>query len=301
MSVRLMLEVAIRFLAAPKVARGGVARQRARVRVNGRRPLALASGALVVGLALAVPLTTAGQAQATTVTAVGYGAESCTAPSAAQMQAWWTGTRFLWWGVYIGGINRGCSQANLTASWVTTVSSQGWRLEPIWVGAQSACWGGSGTKFSNDPSTAYTQGQNEANGAYNALANLGFSPNINNNTPVVLDLEAFSQTSACITAAQQFVKGWDANLAVAPTQASGVYGSTSGSNLTAFTGAPPPAFIWGARWDGNPDTNVLDPVPSGDWSNQQRLKQYQGGHNETWGGTTLNIDSDNANGPVYLR
>jgi hypothetical protein len=33
-------------------------------------------------------------------------------------------------------------------------------------------------------------------------------------------------------------------------------------------------------------------VPSGDWSNHQRLHQYQGGHDATYGGVTLNIDSD---------
>jgi hypothetical protein len=33
-------------------------------------------------------------------------------------------------------------------------------------------------------------------------------------------------------------------------------------------------------------------VPSTDWANHQRLHQYQGGHNETYNGATLNIDSD---------
>jgi len=39
-------------------------------------------------------------------------------------------------------------------------------------------------------------------------------------------------------------------------------------------------------------------VSSSSWASHQRLKQYIGGHNETWGGVTMNIDTDCANGPV---
>ncbi|MES2032702.1 MAG: hypothetical protein V4466_00875, partial [Pseudomonadota bacterium] len=30
--------------------------------------------------------------------------------------------------------------------------------------------------------------------------------------------------------------------------------------------------------------------------NHQRIHQFRGGHNETWGGTTINIDSDYVDG-----
>ena len=39
-------------------------------------------------------------------------------------------------------------------------------------------------------------------------------------------------------------------------------------------------------------------VPNGDWANHQRLHQYAGPHNETWGGATVNMDSDAADGLV---
>ena len=32
--------------------------------------------------------------------------------------------------------------------------------------------------------------------------------------------------------------------------------------------------------------------------NQQRIRQYAGGHDETWGEVTLNIDANVAHGPV---
>jgi hypothetical protein len=34
------------------------------------------------------------------------------------------------------------------------------------------------------------------------------------------------------------------------------------------------------------------------WANQQRIHQYQGGHDETWNGVTFNIDSNYEDGPV---
>jgi hypothetical protein len=46
-----------------------------------------------------------------------------------------------------------------------------------------------------------------------------------------------------------------------------------------------------ANWNGQ--ANTTDPaVPSTDWANHQRLHQYRGAHNETYGGVTINIDSD---------
>jgi hypothetical protein len=62
--------------------------------------------------------------------------------------------------------------------------------------------------------------------------------------------------------------------------------------------ARPPHFIYAAQWDNNPSTSVLSCVNGANWVNHQRLKQYKGDHNETWGGVTLNIDSNCANGTV---
>ena len=35
-------------------------------------------------------------------------------------------------GIYLGGNSRGCSQPNLSASWVNTVLDQGWKLLPLY-------------------------------------------------------------------------------------------------------------------------------------------------------------------------
>lgn len=227
----------------------------------------------------------------------GKGFDACTAPSSSAMQAWWSNTPWNFIGVYIGGAVRGCSQPNLTAAWMNTTRSQGWRHTLIWVGPQAPC-STYATRISNDTATANQQGKDEAKKAYNALIALGFT-NQAAGTPVVYDMEGYSNNSACRAAVKSFMQGWVDQLAVAPAQVSGVYGSACNSYLNDLaTMARPPKFVWAANWDNNPSTSTLSCVAGGYWSGHQRLKQYIGDHNETWGGVTINIDSNCADGPL---
>ncbi len=227
----------------------------------------------------------------------GYGADSCTAPSLSQMKAFWTNTPYSYWGIYIGGGDRGCSQPNLTSSWVNSVIAMGWDLEPIWVGRQNPCTSGQAVYFSLTPSTALAQGKSEALAAYNAWIKLQNTPSV----PITLDLEAPStNTASCRAAAKSFVEGWVEQMHVAPAQSAGVYTSTCGGNLADFaTIAHHPDYVNGAQWDGNPSTTAFSCVSSTYWTNVQRHKQYRGGHNQTENGVTLNIDSDCSYGPIY--
>lgn len=229
------------------------------------------------------------------------GFDTCAAPSTSTMSAWSATSPYSWIGIYIGGVNRSCSQPNLTPSWVNTVADYGWAFVPIWVGPQDPCWALTGTKFSSNASTAYTQGNNEAFSAYSELSSLGMQPNIAGNDEVTYDMEGYTGTAACIAAEQSFVEGWNSVLQVSPNQVEGVYGSTESSYLSSLTGSPASNFIWGADADNNPNTSVMLGVPAGDWSNHQRLKQYTVGHYETYGGVRLSIDSDNADGPLYYQ
>ena len=52
-----------------------------------------------------------------------------------------------------------------------------------------------------------------------------------------------------------------------------------------------PDRIWIARWDGAANTSTTYIGEDG-WRPGGRMKQYRGGHNETWGGVTINIDSN---------
>ena len=52
-----------------------------------------------------------------------------------------------------------------------------------------------------------------------------------------------------------------------------------------------PDRIWIARWDGIANTSTTY-IPEDGWRPGGRMKQYRGGHHETWGGVTINIDSN---------
>jgi hypothetical protein len=244
---------------------------------------------------IAVATATPANAQPSLHISIAKGLDSCTAPSLSQMSAFWSNTPYAVWGVYIGGADRACGQPNLTSSWVASVTNQGWGLLPIWVGPQNPCLAGF-SHFSTNTSTAYSQGQNEAISAYNTLISLGIS----SNAPIIYDMEgAGGSSQTCINATKSFIQGWTNQLHVAPAQSAGIYTSTCGGFLDQFAfNSPPPDFIDGADWDGNPSTSVLACVSGGHWTNHQRHKQYQGGHNETWNGVTLNVDSTCSNGPV---
>jgi hypothetical protein len=77
---------------------------------------------------------------------------------------------------------------------------------------------------------------------------------------------------------------------------SGFYSSVSSgvADLIAAYNKPDfvrPDFLDFARWDGV-ETLTDSAIPAGYWSPQRRMKQYLGGHSETWGGVTINVDSN---------
>jgi hypothetical protein len=222
------------------------------------------------------------------------GVDSC-GFSVSSAQAFWSNTPYYNLGIYIGGDEAGCPYSS---SFASSVLSQGWHLMPLWVGPQSACGSWANT-ISDNTSTAFSQGETQEYDAASTLSSWGW--NITD-TPLIYDLEAYNTgNSTCVAAAKSFIAGWDYDASISPPQLSGVYGSSCGSDLSAFAslGSNNPYFIFGADWDGNGNTNVLACVSSSYWVNHQRLKQYQGGHDETWNGVTVNVDSDCANGPMY--
>ena len=226
----------------------------------------------------------------------GKGFDTCAAPSTSTMQGWWTNTPWSWIGVYVGGAVRGCSQPNLTTAWFNTTYAQGWRYQLIWVGPQAPCTTFS-SRISYNTATAYQQGKTEAVSAWNAVHNLGFGNATG--TPIVYDMESFPNDASCRAAVKSFVQGWVDQLAVAPAQVSGVYGSACGSYLQDQASlTTPPRYIWAADWDSDPSVYHLSCVSSASWTSEQRFKQYIGDHNETWGGVTINIDSNCADAPT---
>ena len=148
--------------------------------------------------------------------------------------------------------------------------------------------------------TAYGQGIAEANAASDRLAELGFPLG----TVAYYDLEAYDTgNSACRAAVKSFVSGWTIQMH-ARSNLSGVYGASCTSGMTDFVASTAePDRVWLAWWTYggySPSVSVFGFPCLSDayWANHQRLRQYAGDHNETWGGLTLNIDSDVLDGSV---
>ena len=229
------------------------------------------------------------------------GFDACAAPSTTTAATWWKSSPYTSMGIYLGGANRGCAQPNLTSSWITTVTSQGWKLLPLWVGPQAPCTTlGNATKLSSNPTVANAEGQAEANAAANAAAALGFGLF----APVYYDMEAYPRGGACSTAIQNFTNGWIAGLnqrgylaGMYTSLCSGVQDQAAG----IATGFAPLNSIWIAAWNNTPNIfGFTAPCALSDslWFNHQRVHQFKGSNSETWGGVTINIDTNAVDGAV---
>lgn len=222
----------------------------------------------------------------------GLGFDACAAPSASAMRAWGS-SPYRAIGVYIGGINRACSQPNLTAGWVAARIAAGWSLIPTYVGLQApttVC--GSCAKLT--PAAATVQGRAAANDAVADAKAIGLGPG----SPIYNDMEAYTRTSSATGATLAFLAAWTDRLHELGYD-SGVY-SSAASGIRDLVGRlgtsyQQPDDIWIANWDGRRTAD--DPyVPDSAWSDHERIRQYRGGHNETWGGVTINIDNNYVEG-----
>jgi hypothetical protein len=239
----------------------------------------------------------------------GQGFDTCEIPTLSQLQTWFASSPYRAVNLYMGGACRACANSALTASYVAQMRAQGWKFIPTWVGPQSACYGRCGSSISNDPTIAYNQGVSEANAAINIAINLGLAESDGSGTVIYYDLEGYLSKAAnptvCREAAKSFISGWSSQIR-ARGSAAGIYGSSYDSAIGDYAGiANVPDVIWPAG--GGYYTSYYDSqatvwgnrwIADGLWSNHQRIYQYTGGHNETWGGVTLNIDCDVIDGVV---
>jgi hypothetical protein len=223
----------------------------------------------------------------------GLGFDACAAPSTTTLSAW-AASPYRAVGVYIGGINRACSQPNLTSTWVASVIGAGWVLIPTYVGLQApqdtcGC-------ASISPSQAVSQGTAAADDAVAQAAALGIGPG----NPIYNDMEYYPRGGSNTPAVLSFLGAWTARLH-ARGYLSGVYGSATSvvRDLVSVYGSSyaSPDDIWVANWNGL--TTTADPnIPDTYWANHQRIHQYRGGHNERYGGVTINIDNNYLDGAV---
>jgi glycoside hydrolase-like protein len=210
----------------------------------------------------------------------GLGFDACAAPSMSYMRRWKSRSPYGAVGIYIGGSDRACDQANLTAAWVHREASAGWRFFPMYAGPQAA--------FGELKSPA-SQGARAAADAVVQAQRLGFGPR----TPIYYDMEAYPARDT--GAALRFLSAWTKGLHRLG-YLSGVYSSSRSGiidlarNYSGHTYAMPDT-IYDALW--NDSRNVQDTVyGQHSWPLNRRLHQFSGNDTQDYGGATIDVDQD---------
>ncbi|WP_329121680.1 glycoside hydrolase domain-containing protein [Streptomyces sp. NBC_01465] len=224
--------------------------------------------------------------------------DACTAPSLAAMKAWRTSSTYRGAAVYIGGKNRGCAQPNLTASWVKSVDAVGWKLIPLYVGAQPPCQ----TSTLNEKMTttnAASLGATDGNDAIAKAAALNMKPG----SALYLDMESYDITNtACNTAVIAYVKAWDHALHAKGYWA-GFYGfsTTSAKAVVNTTNhSEIPDVLWYAKYDNVNSTTTGFPFDATRWTGHRRGHQYAVNAKVSHGGYTITLDRDAWDAPVAI-
>jgi len=224
----------------------------------------------------------------------GYGFDACSAPSQSQMDAWWESSPYAAVGVYIGGSNRLCTQPELDAAWVKRQRRTGWLVLPVQVGPQAAC-SGYADRMSANVTVAEQQGRAEAGKAIGNARALG----IKKRSTLYYDLEDFDTgPDDCRQPALAFLSGWTKALH-AKGYRSGVYSSIRAAvekldyaHQVSTGSYAMPDVIWFAWENGRADTADGGYVDSDLWDDHARIHQYDLDAKATYGGVTLDIDSN---------
>jgi Domain of unknown function (DUF1906) len=136
--------------------------------------------------------------------------------------------------------------------------------------------------------TAGTQGREAADDAASDATALGLPAG----SPIWFDMEGYKLGDAtCTSAVQAFASQWNTELR-ATGFVPGIYGSAASTIRDVSGGTAQPDLVWIANWNGVQSVFGDPYVSDSLWTNHQRIHQYKGGHRETYGGVTIDIDSN---------
>jgi len=234
----------------------------------------------------------------------GHAFDACDIPTLSQLSKWFSNSPYGGVNMYIGGISRFCKNERLNKDYINEIGNQGWRLIPTWAGHQPPC-GNYKKPFPYDVDQAYAYGVQNADQAKARMLEYGLLDANQQGGLIYLDVEYYNTSnSACVAATRAYIQGWTNRLNSLGI-GSGLYSTSSNLNQAKiYELNPPPAVVWIAEWSSTPGYNPnaspygLRHLPDVYWSNHQRIRQYSGGSNETWGGVTLNIDPNVSDGMV---
>jgi len=219
--------------------------------------------------------------------------DTCEVPTLEAMRAWHANSPYGSVAVYVGGDMRACANAALdTPGWVTSVLQDGWGIIPIFVGPQAPC---SDFHVVMDGVAPAIHGMWSGFRAALDARDAGLPEG----SPIYLDVESWLHTdAACDAVVRTFIDNWVQGVHYFGYQA-GLY-STPSTGIRVEAENPGEGrhrvdAIWVARWNGVAG-NFETPVA--DFYAGRRIHQYWGDHSETWGGVTMNVDSNLVEGPV---
>ncbi|CAM5298924.1 hypothetical protein SALBM135S_09819 [Streptomyces alboniger] len=229
----------------------------------------------------------------------GYAFDTCIAPTADTMRRW-KSSKYRAVGVYYAGRGRACkNQPNLSRSWMRSVTGNGWRVLPVYVGSQSPCVGAKNKKGVPIGKHPKAQGKQEGRDAVSRAKAFGMRPG----TPLYLDMEAYSyRKAACARTTLSFIQAW--NRAVrADGYLPGFYSSADSGvrhlDLARRAGEKDlPSVMWFARWHTRPRLYGEPAIGADAWRPARRIHQYAGDVRERHGGRTMVIDRNLMHAPV---
>ncbi|MFB7497874.1 glycoside hydrolase domain-containing protein [Streptomyces sp. NPDC056161] len=257
----------------------------------------VAGAAVLAGAGITAQTSMAATTWPAQKTYTGRAFDACTAPSLAAMKAW-KGGLYGAAAVYVGGKNRGCAQPNLTASWVKSVSSVGWKLIPLYVGAQPPCQTGTRSEKLT-AANATSLGATDGKDAVAKAAALGMKAG----SPIYLDMESYDITNkSCNDAVLAYVRSFTKTLRD-KTYRGGYYGFASSSAkaiATATNKTDLPGNLWYALYDQKNTTTTDWPWGATQFTNHSRGHQYLVNSKETRGGYTITVDRNAWDAPVAI-
>jgi hypothetical protein len=244
----------------------------------------------------------------------GQAFDTCSAPDPALLRAWRHGSPYGALGLYIGGGNRACGQPLLNRGYVYQAAAMGWKMLPLYVGAQAPCVTGAHAHTKRINSwNAFGQGQADGQDAVRAARGLGLA----SSSPLYLDMEAYARDKGkCSLAVLRYTTAWSRAVHDAG-YLSGFYSSADSgvADLAslAATGQGPegtravaqqpgglPDVVWYARWDNRSSTDGYHALGQSQWAGHHRVHQYRGNTTERHGGRSAMIDRNAVDAPVAV-
>ena len=228
----------------------------------------------------------------------GMAFDTCAAPSVASMSAW-RKSPYAAVGIYIGGSMRACGDGNLSASWVSTVTSQGWGLIPIYVGLQAPCATQSGlAAHLDDPQHGRVPGQ----GGRQRRRGPGQAVRPRGGVDPLLRHGVLRRHHVVHERRADLPHGLD-HRSCTPWGTARVRTAAPGSLITDMSKAvaahsasfTAPDQVWFAHWNGLQTTSDSGSYPAfadAYWASHARLHQYAGASTQSWGGVSISIDQN---------